>query len=867
MKKKILMTAMAVLGTLAIASCGKDNGKGKYNEDTPLIFSTQAVDKVFNPFYASSATDSEVVGMTQIGMLTNDANGQPAYGEDEPVVVLDMAQETQGTFDIDQTTTYYFVLKNDIKFSNGSPLTIRDVLFNLYVYLDPVYTGSSTIYSTDIVGLQEYRTQEASEDEQDNFMDQFSLMAQERIEILIEVTEEITDEGEIYFNSIEEFEAELSTYTSKGERFKNVVNDFNKVEELFREELETDFNNNKDSYGDISFTDKNDSPSNIKFTTDVETFLYAEGFLWYDKEEDRLDSHMGSDASDLAALKQWTMNQAIDYVYKQKLPNDLIEVVSYWNTSTTLREFLVNSSMSDHLASGDKLYKNISGIKFLNKDESVTVNGKTYAAVEYSADGSVKNDTNEVLSITINNIDPKAIWNFSFGVAPMYYYSNEEQIAKFDFEENFGVEFASTEFQTETIKNSDKIALPVGAGAYMVSSATGKTENVSDDEFCDANNIYYVRNENYLMGAPKIKYVRYAITNSNQILNSLYTNTIDYGMPNATPEIVAELDKKASQGIKTEQYSTQGYGYIGVNATHVPSIYVRQTIMHSINTELCSQFYGSNAETIHRAMSKNSDYYPDNATAYYPYIGSEVPEDLSKVNPVYADYIMSIASEIPANRILTDEQQSEFIRMMLEDYAGYTLVKGVYTDDSNTCKYTFTVAGGQDDHPAFSALQLAADLLNSNGFEVTVKTDINALVKLTTGELQVWAAAWSSTIDPDMYQVYHMDSTATSVNNWGYKSIKANIGGKYDTELDILERLSEQIEEGRRHNTLEERYPYYETALDLVMQLAVELPTYQRDDLFAYNVNKIDESSLNQNPTALRGLTSEIWNVRLNLAS
>ena len=112
-----------------------------------------------------------------------------------------------------------------------------------------------------------------------------------------------------------------------------------------------------------------------------------------------------------------------------------------------------------------------------------------------------------------------------------------------------------------------------------------------------------------------------------------------------------------------------------------------------------------------------------------------------------------------------------------------------------------------------------------------------------------------------------MDSTATSVNNWGYKSIKANIGGKYDTELDILERLSEQIEEGRRHNTLEERYPYYETALDLVMQLAVELPTYQRDDLFAYNVNKIDESSLNQNPTALRGLTSEIWNVRLNLAS
>ena len=28
------------------------------------------------------------------------------------------------------------------------------------------------------------------------------------------------------------------------------------------------------------------------------------------------------------------------------------------------------------------------------------------------------------------------------------------------------------------------------------------------------------------------------------------------------------------------------------------------------------------------------------------------------------------------------------------------------------------------------------------------------------------------------------------------------------------------------------------------MQLAIELPTYQRDDLFAYNINKIDASTL-----------------------
>ena len=50
------------------------------------------------------------------------------------------------------------------------------------------------------------------------------------------------------------------------------------------------------------------------------------------------------------------------------------------------------------------------------------------------------------------------------------------------------------------------------------------------------------------------------------------------------------------------------------------------------------------------------------------------------------------------------------------------------------------------------------------------------------------------------------------------------------------------------------------------MQLAVELPTYKRDDLFAYNTNKIDESSLTPKSelSPYSGLMNEIWNVRLN---
>ena len=160
-KLAIVGVAVVVLAVVLVIVLKKDEEKQYFdNETDALVFSTLEVDKVFNPFFTTSATDSNVVGMTQIGMLGNDKDGKkPTYGDDEAVVTKDLQIVTEGTEDVDQTTTYYFVLKNNVRFSNGSYLTIKDVLFNLYVYLDPAYSGSSTIYSTDIVGLKKYRTQ------------------------------------------------------------------------------------------------------------------------------------------------------------------------------------------------------------------------------------------------------------------------------------------------------------------------------------------------------------------------------------------------------------------------------------------------------------------------------------------------------------------------------------------------------------------------------------------------------------------------------------------------------------------------------------------------------------------------------------
>ena len=139
--------------------------------------------------------------------------------------------------------------------------------------------------------------------------------------------------------------------------------------------------------------------------------------------------------------------------------------------------------------------------------------------------------------------------------------------------------------------------------------------------------------------------------------------------------------------------------------------------------------------------------------------------------------------------------------------------------------------------------EVAAQTLNSIGFKISVKTDNWALKKLATGDLAVWAAAWSSTVDPDMYQVYHKESNAGSTLSWGYDAFKAD-RDTYAYENGIVDRLSEVIDRARSTTDRDLRTRDYAEAMDLVMQLAVEMPTYQRKDLTVFNSSKIDRATL-----------------------
>ena len=824
----LLAVAMVLSSFAGCTEQGGPGGAAISNESTRLVLASAELEGVFNPFYSSSAADGSIIGMTQIGMLSSDKEGKVAYGADEACVVLDYETEFVEDADGNITNTIYrFVLKNNLKFSNGSPLTMKDVLFNLYVYLDPAYYGSSTVYSTDIVGLQEYRTQTKNESEQESFNQQFDDLASDRIQRFLDCLEIVYDDAK--GTSLTEAQMQSALQAAVNEaaeldpNYATVMDDYKLAQKYFREELESDYNYARGTAQDIVFTDKNGNK--VTLTTDTEAFLYNEGFIRWNEDEYKYEYSMGEDS------KNWSEDQAIEAIYNSRFPNKVDEVITMWATAMELHTYFSFLEKQKYFETLDEKIESISGIRYANRTEAVTVNGVEYGVPTFAADGAVTS-SNEVLEITINEVDPKAIWNFAFTVAPMYYYSNEEQIAKFDYETHFGVEYGSIIFQDEVIKNPDKIGVPVGAGPYKATTRTEDSANVTAGDFWKDNVVYFERND-YFMFPVKVRFINYQVVTTNLMLDTLYAGGVHFVEPACKQENIDSLAARKSEGFDSSFVMTNGYGYVGINAEKVPDINVRRAIMHAINTQHAVDYYLGYSYSIYRPMTKASWAYPadDGGQQYYAF-----------------------------------DETGAISEQLVKD-AGYVKnSEGIYTKDGHTLSYTFTIAGDTTDHPAYNSLKQAAEILNAHGFDIQVKTDINALTKLANGDLTVWAAAWGAGVDPDMYQVYHIDSTAGSTSNWGYRAIRKNAGGKYDTELAIVQELSDIIDAARETLDTNRRIEYYAAALEKVMELAVELPTYQRSDLYAYNSNIIDVTTLTpaEDLTPYNGPLSKIWEVGLN---
>ena len=854
MKKRILAFVLCISMCLGMASmftgCSGDSADGS----TPdaFVIMTEALDGLFNPFFSTSAPDGTIVAMTQIGMLSSkfvDGQVQVAYGENEAVVVKDYEIVEND----DDTTTYLFVLKNGIKFSDGHPLTMEDVLFNYYVYLDPVYTGSSTLYSTDIVGLSEYRTQtvgSASDDSDSLITSQATSRAEARINELLnlfisqqkasatnEVSYEAMKEAILAYSVSSGYKSAISNDPSAVSN-QDLLADYEYTLKLFREELETDYVSAQESYTDEPYK------SHSEFKDEIFCFMFTEGYVqveYAEGEDGKKDRTKIESLTPSYPTTITTKDAAIDYIFNDKIARELDVILTYWATAGTLtseytakaKEVILHENVSDD---GSLAVKNISGIVSLGHTDAagstITVNGTDYTiASGHNSDGTVTDASEyDVLQITINGVDPKAIWNFALTIAPQHYYGEGSSVGMDIENDQFGVEFANFSFMSDIIQSPRNVKLPMGAGSYKVTDANN-SDTPSENDFYTNNIVYFKSNTNFEtvgegINNAKIEKIRYQVVSSNNAIGALENGTVHYISPSLTNENYTKLMDMESKGYKMLTTDQLGYGYIGVNASKINDQNLRKAIMCAMNTSLALDYYrAGTAEQIYWPMSMVSWAYPDGTAA----------TDNGK------DY--------PQMGIWDEEIAINNIEKYMEE-------AGVSAGDSSL-RITFTIAGSTlQDHPTYKVFRDAAALLNSLGWEITVVCDTQALTKISTGSLEVWAAAWSSALDPDMYQVYHKDSTATSTLAWGYNYLKTSGSPE---ELDILDELSDLIDQARGTNDQNKRAELYEEAMGYVLDLAVELPVYQRDVLYAYNANVIDSSTLSEDVNPYSSPLDRIW--------
>ena len=854
-KKKLIAIIAAVLAVAILVPVLLLLPKKEQGAKAPdaFVIMTEQLDGLFNPFFSTSANDGTIVSMTQIGMLTTGyKNGEVtvAYGDNEAVVVKDMSIVHNNS---DDTTVYTFVIKNGIQFSDGHPLTIEDVLFNMYVYLDPVYTGSSTMYSTDIVGLQNYRTQtlgSGNNNADDALSSAAAGRAGDRIKELINLYQQVgrTPTQGAYSADYTTMVNAIKNHTlSSG--YKKAVSatpntvtndqllaDYELTLKLFKEELERDYAGAKDSFTEEPYK------SIEQFKDEVFCFMFLEGYVEVkyatdeNGKEDRTKIEKLTPQYNTAVVTDKT--SAINYVYNHKVENALGEILTAWGTATELRtQYTAQAKeviLRESSVGGQLAVQNISGIKSLGhttNTPSVTIGDTTYTvAREHNEDGTPANaDEYDVLEITINGVDPKAIWNFAFAVAPQHYYAEGYTV---DIENNnFGVEFASFDFMRNVIQSTRNIKVPMGAGAYKATDRNN-SDNPKEDAFFADNVVYFKRNDNFLMGQPKIEKIRYRVVSTSNAIAALKEGSVHYISPQYTQYNINQLNAMAADGVKKLNTDQLGYGYIGINAGKVPNINIRKAIMCAMDTSLALSYYSvGTAENIYWPMSTVSWAYPKDELGNNDRLNGH-------------DYPSIQYSKASA----------------MEQIQYYMNEAGVSAGDSKL-SLKFTIAGADlTDHPTYLTFRAAADLLNEMGWDIEVVPDTQALTKLTTGSLAVWAAAWGSTVDPDMYQVYHKNSTATSVLAWGYREILAS-PSTYVEENKILNDLSAVIDEARETEDQAVRTELYKEAMGYVLDLAIELPVYQRDVLYAYNSNIIKSESL---PGEINPYTSpldRIWEI------
>ena len=176
-RNRFIASLLAVAMTASLlASCGgsssgkKEDQSGKQSADASkdsgaMVFASDEFNAKFSPFFAETVSDTMVSDLVNVSLLNLDRTGsiitKGIEGEKKEYNGKEYTYHGISDLDIkensDGTVFYDFKLKDGLKFSDGEPFTIDDVIFTMYVLADPTYDGNVTFFTLPIQGMDEYR--------------------------------------------------------------------------------------------------------------------------------------------------------------------------------------------------------------------------------------------------------------------------------------------------------------------------------------------------------------------------------------------------------------------------------------------------------------------------------------------------------------------------------------------------------------------------------------------------------------------------------------------------------------------------------------------------------------------------------------
>ncbi|MBQ8087605.1 MAG: ABC transporter substrate-binding protein [Clostridia bacterium] len=772
---------------------------------TPLVVATSDLSSKFSPFFADTGYDVDVTDRTQISMMTTDRVGGIVYngieGEVHSYNGTDYTYTGTGDLSVDydeetDITTYTYKMREGMLFSDGEPVTIDDVIFTYYVYLDPAYNGSNTLSSYDILGLQAYRTQ----------------IPETSLDAVNEVIDAVKAAGADYT-------------VQEGDVFTQEAYDayYGKIEELWKGDVQGIIDYVVANYTDDYAEDYIGKTADEVYENDgLKTVLGMVMWGFGSVDGDVFTSSNG-DTFNLADGEYPTADDYYKATYEAYAGDFEAYAEVESATGTTADE--ANAALSAQIATDlgvdtEAGVPNISGIKRVD-DYTVQVQVKGFSA-------------------------PAVYQILGLNITPKHYYGDPEQ---YDYENNqFGHPFGDLSIAQE------KIAEPMGAGPYKFV----KYEN---------REVYYEANEYYFEGEPEIKSFQYKETQASEVASAVQTGTADGGEMTGSKSNFEMLRSFNSNGeldgdvVTTYSVANLGYGYIGLNADTMnvggePGSEASKNLRKGFATIL----------SVYRDTAFDSYYGDAAAVINYPISST------SWAAPQATDegYRVAFSVDVDGNDIYTAEMsQEEKNEAALQAAIGFFKAAG-YTFDEETGKFTEAPEGaslsyevviggdGKGDHPSFAILTDARNALETIGITLKINDPSDANVMwdmLDAGTQNMWCAAWQSTIDPDMVQVYH------SGNIVGMGGTDSNHYHIQSAELDQM------MMDARASADQDYRKQVYKACLDEIMDWAVEIPAYQRQNIVIASTERVNIDTVTPDVTTYWGWLAELNTMQMNEAA